>query len=126
MRGIGFSGYIFSDSGMFIFESCRGGWVEVGGVDVLFRMMFVGRGRVGFLGEVGVGLVFFRWVVFIMFGFLFRSVRCSVGIGFSMFELMVVRFVMDFREFRGLGVWGGKRCLVLGCGVESWYSIYRF
>lgn len=40
-----------------------------------------------------------------------RSVRCSVGTGSSMPELMAARSAMDFRELRGSGAWGGKRCL---------------
>ena len=38
-----------------------------------------------------------------------RSVRCSVGTGSSMPELMAARSAMDLRELRGSGAWGEGR-----------------
>lgn len=43
MRDTGPSGHTPSDNGMFTSDSCRGGWAEVGGADVLLRMMSVGK-----------------------------------------------------------------------------------
>lgn len=37
-----------------------------------------------------------------------RSVRCNVGTGSSMPELMAALSAMDFRELRGSGAWGEK------------------
>jgi hypothetical protein len=46
VRGTGPSGHTPSDSGMFTSDSCKGGWAEAGGADVLLRMMSVGRSGV--------------------------------------------------------------------------------
>lgn len=43
VRDTGPSGHTPSDNGMFTSDSCRGGWAEVGGADVLLRMMSVER-----------------------------------------------------------------------------------
>ena len=61
VRDTGPSGQTPSDNGMFTSDSCRGGWDEVGGADVLLRMMS-------------------------------PSVRCNVGTGSSIPELIAARF----------------------------------
>lgn len=43
VRETGPSGQTPSDNGMFTSDSCRGGWDEVGGADVLLRMMSAGE-----------------------------------------------------------------------------------
>lgn len=72
VRETGPSGQTPSDNGMFTSDSCRGGWDEVGGADVLLRMMS-------------------------------PSVRCNVGTGSSIPELIAARSAMDFRELSGSG-----------------------
>lgn len=47
VRDTGPNGQTPSDNGMFTSDSCRGGWDEVGGADVLLRMMSVGDGPSG-------------------------------------------------------------------------------
>lgn len=47
VRDTGPSGQTPSDNGMFTSDSCRGGWDEVGGADVLLRMMSVGDRPLG-------------------------------------------------------------------------------
>lgn len=83
VRATGPSGQTPRDNGMFTSDSCRGGWDEVGGADVLLRMMS-------------------------------RSVRCNVGTGSSIPELMAARSAMDFRELRGSGALISG--VVLNCG----------
>lgn len=108
VRDTGPSGHTPSDNGMFTSDSCRGGWAEVGGADVLLRMMSVGRDGAPGPSMMRMDSVSSSWLLPSPPSQSPRSVRCKVGTGSSIPELIAARSAIDFRELRGSGAWEEK------------------